>query len=46
MDHLPAHKVAGIAEEIEAAGATLIHLPNIPRTSTRSSWPSATSRRI
>jgi transposase len=27
MDHLPAHKVAGIAEAIEAAGATLIYLP-------------------
>jgi hypothetical protein len=27
MDHLPAHKVAGIAQAIEAAGATLIYLP-------------------
>src|SRR5262249_879636 len=27
MDHLPVHKVAGIAEAIEAAGATLIYLP-------------------
>jgi len=27
MDHLPAHKVAGVAEAIEAAGATLIYLP-------------------
>src|SRR5262245_16560204 len=29
MDHLPAHKVAGIAEAIEAAGATLIYLPKV-----------------
>ena len=27
MDHLPAHKVAGVAEAIEAAGGTLIYLP-------------------
>src|SRR5215475_10096206 len=27
MDHLPAHKAAGVAEAIEAAGATLIYLP-------------------
>jgi transposase len=27
MDHLPAHKVAGVAEAIKAAGATLIYLP-------------------
>jgi transposase len=27
MDHLQAHKVAGVAETIEAAGATLIYLP-------------------
>jgi transposase len=27
MDHLPVHKVAGAAEAIEAAGATLIYLP-------------------
>ena len=27
MDNLPVHKVAGIAEAIEAAGATLIYLP-------------------
>ena len=26
-DHLPVHKVAGVAEAIEAAGATLIYLP-------------------
>jgi transposase len=27
MDHLPVHKVAGVAEAIKAAGATLIYLP-------------------
>ena len=27
MDNLPAHKVAGIREEIEARGATLRRLP-------------------
>jgi transposase len=27
MDHLPVHKVAGVEEAIEAAGATLIYLP-------------------
>src|SRR6267143_5545244 len=27
MDHLPVHKVAGVAEAIEAAGATLIYFP-------------------
>src|SRR5262245_58812658 len=27
MDHLPVHKAAGVAEAIEAAGATLIYLP-------------------
>jgi transposase len=27
MDNLPAHKVAGIREAIEARGATLLHLP-------------------
>ena len=29
MDHLPVHKVAGVAEAIEAAGATLIYLPEV-----------------
>ena len=41
MDSLPVHRVAGVREVIEAAGA-----PNIPRISTRSSKPSANSRRI
>jgi hypothetical protein len=27
MDNLPAHKVAGIQESIEAVGATLVYLP-------------------
>jgi transposase len=27
MDNLPVHKVAGVAEAIEAAGETLIYLP-------------------
>src|SRR5260370_16598472 len=27
MDNLPAHKVAGIEQAIEAAGATLLYLP-------------------
>ncbi len=27
MDNLPAHKVAGVREAIEAAGATLLYLP-------------------
>ena len=27
MDNLPVHKVAGVAEAIERAGATLIYLP-------------------
>jgi len=27
MDNLPVHKVAGVEEAIEAAGATLIYLP-------------------
>ena len=27
MDNLPAHKVAGVEQAIEAAGATLLYLP-------------------
>jgi hypothetical protein len=46
MDNLPVHKVAGVAEAIEAAGATLIYLPSIRPTSTRSNRPSANSRPI
>jgi hypothetical protein len=44
MDNLPVHKVAGVAEAIEAAGATLFIFRSIRRTSTRSSSPSAKSR--
>src|SRR5436190_20240776 len=48
MDNLPVHKVAGVAEAIEGAGATLIQFifRSIRPTSTRSNWPSANSRRI
>ena len=46
MDSLPVHRVAGVREIIEAAGAKLRTFPNIPRISTRSSKPSANSRRI
>ena len=35
MDSLPVHKVAGVREAIEAAGARLRYLPNIRRTSIR-----------
>jgi transposase len=45
MDHLPAHKVAGVAEAIEAVGATLIYLPKYS-PDLNPSWPSANSRRI
>ncbi len=31
MDNLPAHKVAGIRESIEAVGATLVYLPPYSR---------------
>jgi transposase len=27
MDNLPVHKIAGVAEAIEAAGAMLLYLP-------------------
>jgi hypothetical protein len=46
MESLPVHKVAGVREVIEAASATLRYLPNILRTSIRSSRLSANSRRI
>jgi len=44
MDNLPAHKVGGVREMIEAAGARLLYLPPYPRTSTRSSRRSPSSR--
>ncbi|MET3414976.1 hypothetical protein ABIC30_006178 [Methylobacterium sp. 1030] len=40
LDNLPAHKVSGLRECIEAAGARLLYLPAIPPTSTRSNSPS------
>ena len=36
MDNLPAHKVAGVRDIVEAAGATLKYLPPIRPISTRS----------
>jgi transposase len=41
MDSLPVHKVAGVREVIEAAGATLRCLPKYSPDLIRSSWPSA-----
>ncbi len=41
MDNLPAHKVAGVEQAIEAAGATRFIFRRIRRVSTRSSRPSA-----
>jgi transposase len=41
MDNLPAHKVAGIEQAIEAARATLLFFHYIRRISTQSSRPSA-----
>ncbi len=46
MDSLPVHRVAGVREVIESAGAKLRYLPKYSRISTRSSKPSANSRRI
>ena len=45
MDNLQAHKVAGIQEAIEAAGATLRYSRNIRPTSTRSNCLVAHSKR-
>ena len=44
MDNLPAHKVGGIREAIEQAGATLLYLPPSPPTSTQSRWLSPSSK--
>ena len=51
LDNLPAHKVSGLRERIEAAGARLLDLPayapepkDRAATSTRSSKPSPSSR--
>jgi hypothetical protein len=46
MESLPAHKVAGVREMIEAAGATLWLLPPYPQTSIQSNSPSPNSRPI
>jgi hypothetical protein len=46
IDNLPAHRVAGVREAIEAVGAKLLYLPSYSPTSTRSSRPSANSSRI
>jgi hypothetical protein len=48
LDSLPVHKVAGVKEAIEAAGATLVYyiFRPIRPTSTQSSRPSANSKRI
>ncbi len=44
LDNLPVHKVRGIRECIEAAGARLLYLPAIPPPSTRLNAPSPSSR--
>jgi transposase len=46
MDNLPVHKVAGVAEAIEGAGATLIYLPKYSPDLNPIELPSANSRRI
>ena len=45
LDNLQSHKVAGIREAIEAAGARIRTCQPTARTSTRSSRPSQSSRR-
>ena len=45
MDNLAAHKVSGVREAIEAAGASLLYLPPYSLTSTLSSSSSPSSRR-
>jgi transposase len=39
MDNLPAHKVSGVREAIETAGAILLYLPPYSPDLTRSSAP-------
>ncbi len=46
MDNLPAHRVAGVREAIEATGAELRLLPPYSRISIRSSNPSQNSKPI
>jgi DDE superfamily endonuclease len=45
IDNLPAHKVAGVTDAIEAVGARAVYLPPFHRISTRSNSSSANSRR-
>ncbi len=45
MDNLGSHKRPAGREAIEAAGVRLLFLPPYCRTSTRSRWPSPSSRR-
>jgi transposase len=40
MDNLSAHKVHGVRQTIEAAGANLCYLPPYRPTSIPSKWPS------
>ena len=44
IDRLQAHFAAGVREAIEAAGATLLYLPNTRPTSTQSNWPLPSSK--
>jgi hypothetical protein len=44
MDNLPADKVHGVRQAIEAAGASLRYLPPYSPTSIPSKWPSPSSR--
>jgi DDE superfamily endonuclease len=44
MDHLSSHKVAGVREAVEAAGATLRYLPSYSPDLNRSSRSSQNSR--
>ena len=44
MDNLGSHKVAGVRQAIEAAGARLLYLPPTVPISTQSSWPSPNSK--
>jgi transposase len=46
MDNLAAHKVHGVREAIEAAGASLLYLPPYSPDSIQLKWPSPSSRRF
>jgi len=45
LDNLPAHRVSGVREAIEAAGASLLYLPPYSPDFNPSRWPSPSSRR-